>query len=91
MLFGREREGSRKSASSSRPSLCETPCGDEGKLRREYSRESSRSLVSSLIDVSSGSVVGSKHGHDSVRVSVRSSDVGSLGSNVVDVEPDSTS
>ena len=52
--------------------------------------ECSRSLVSSLIDVSSGVVEDSEHGDDSIGVTVRSSDVGSGSTNVVNAESDST-
>jgi hypothetical protein len=54
------------------------------------SRKGSRPLVSTLVDVSSGSVISSQHGYDSVTVTVRSGDITTLGSNVVDVKTDST-
>lgn len=62
----------------------------EQKATRRGAREGSRSLVSSLVDVSSGGVVGSEHGDDTVRETVGSSDVRSLSTDVVDVETDSS-
>ena len=49
-------------------------------------RKGTRSLVTALIDVSSGSIVSSKHGDDTVRVTVGTGNVRSLGSNVVNVQ-----
>jgi len=39
-------------------------------------RKSSGSLVATLIDITGRGVVGTKHGHNTVRVSVRASNVG---------------
>lgn len=55
-----------------------------------YSRKSTGSLVTTLVDIPSGSIISPQHGHDPVRVPVGSGNVRSLGSDIVDVETDST-
>jgi len=56
----------------------------------EVDGERSWSLVSTLVDVSSSGVECSKHWNDTVRVTVGTGNVGTLGSDVVDVETDTT-
>ena len=63
---------------------------DFDRQARCHSREGTRSFVTTLVDVSSSSVVRPKHGYDTVRVSVGSGDIRALGSDVVNVETDST-
>jgi hypothetical protein len=60
-------------------------------IRNLDSRKGTRSLVTTLVDITSSSIVSPQHGHDTVRVSVGSGDVRPLGSNVVNVETDTTS
>lgn len=54
------------------------------------SRKGTRSLVTTLVDITSSSIVSPQHGHDTVRVPVGSGNVRPLGSNVVNVETDPT-
>jgi hypothetical protein len=54
------------------------------------SRKGTRSLVTTLVDITSSSIISPQHGHDTVRVPIGSGDVRPLGSNVVDVESDPT-
>ena len=56
----------------------------------EVNGESSWSLVSTLVDVSGSSIECSKHGYDTVRVTVGTGNVGTLGSNVVNVKTNTT-
>lgn len=55
-----------------------------------HSRKGTRSLVTTLVDITSSSIISPQHGHDTVRVPVGSGDVRPLGSNVVNVETDPT-
>jgi hypothetical protein len=55
-----------------------------------HSREGTRSLVTTLVDITSSSIISPQHGHDTVRVPVGSGNVRPLGSNVVNVESDPT-
>jgi hypothetical protein len=57
----------------------------------EVNGESSWSLVSTLVDISGSSIECSKHGNDTVRVTVSTGNVGTLGSDVVNVKTDTTS
>ncbi|KAF1761130.1 hypothetical protein GCK72_009384 [Caenorhabditis remanei] len=57
----------------------------------EVDGECSWTLVSSLIDITSSVIVDTKHWYESVRCSVSSSDDRTGGTNLVDIEPDSSS
>ena len=54
------------------------------------SRKGTGSLVTTLVDVTSGSIIRPQHGDDTVRVPIGSGNVRPLGSDVVNVETDPT-
>jgi hypothetical protein len=57
----------------------------------EVDGESTRSLVSTLVDIAGSVVEDTQHGNDTVGSTVGSGDVGASGTNAVDVQADTTS